>query len=152
MSGTLYRDISSCTWTPTGGAALAINQVSSIQVNRGGTRIASSADDLKRQSLVDSTDHATTVVVNLKNFPKAVGNIGAGAKAPVRGAAGVLQFTVESADGGSAITFSLGDGANTFARFMGGSATPKHADVESGASMTFRGYCPDGDVCPLSTS
>ena len=78
MSGTLFRDIVSCTWTPTGGAALTIQQVSGVSFARGGTRIASSADDMKRQSLVDSTDHTTTVVVYTKNFPKAVGNAGYG--------------------------------------------------------------------------
>jgi hypothetical protein len=150
MSGTLYREVADVTYTPEGGSAIAINQISGISLSRGGTRIASSADDMKRQSLVDSTDHTSTIIIYLKNFPKAVGSVGAGAKAPVRGTRGVLAFTILSADGGADRPMQLGDAANTWARFMGGGANPKHADIEAAATMTFRGFCPAGDQCPLA--
>jgi hypothetical protein len=148
----LYRDIADCLFTDTDENEYEITGVSAIQVSRGGKRISHAADDDSHLTLVDSTDHTTTVIVYLKNIGQAVGSEGAGAQAPPLGVSGSLTFTVKTGDGGSDLSFQLGDSSNTFARFMGGGGQPKHADVECGASMKFRGYCPDGDTCPLSSS
>jgi hypothetical protein len=148
----LYRDIVSCVFTDSDENEFAFDGVVAVDIQRGGKRLAASADDNQRPEIVDSTDHTSGATVYLKNFPQAVGATGAGAKAPARGTYGSLAVEVKSASGGGNITFTLGDGANTYARCMGGGAHPKHADVDAAASIRFRGFCPAGDTCPLAQS
>jgi hypothetical protein len=148
----LYRDISSCVFTDSDENEFTFDGVVAVELSRSGKRLAAAADDQQRPRIVDSTDHTSAAVVYLKNFPQAVGATGAGAEAPAIGAYGTLVVVVKSAEGGGNLTFVLGDNANTFARFMGASANPKHADIDAAAVMRFRGFCPAGDTCPLAQS
>jgi len=148
----LYRDIVSCTFTDENDSEFAFDGVVAVDISRGGKRLAASSDAKKRPSVVDSTDHTSSVTVYLKNFPEAVGAGGAGAEAPALGAYGTLVVVTKNAATAAAKTFVLGDNSTTFARRMSSSGAPKHADVDAAAQIHFRGFCPAGDTCPLAQS